>query len=102
MAEKKTKDAATNAAPSEVSQGGGQQETLKFGRVPVPEEKLKALQVAMDKIDKSFGRGAIMKLGDEKIEDIAVNLDVEFDFWLGTRWAYRNLCTVFGIELQYV
>ena len=48
MAEKKTKDAATNAAPSEVSQGGGQQETLKFGRVPVPEEKLKALQVAMD------------------------------------------------------
>ena len=40
---------------------------------PAPSaEKLKALQVAMDKIDKSFGRGSIMKLGDERIEDIEV------------------------------
>ena len=35
-------------------------------------EKLKALQNAMDKIDKQFGKGAIMKLGDDKIEDIPV------------------------------
>jgi len=35
-------------------------------------EKLKALQLALDKIDKDFGKGAIMKLGDDKIEDIAV------------------------------
>lgn len=35
-------------------------------------EKLKALQAAMDKIEKSYGKGSIMKLGDEKIEDIAV------------------------------
>ena len=27
-------------------------------------EKLKALQLAMEKIDKQFGKGAIMKLGD--------------------------------------
>lgn len=35
-------------------------------------EKLKALQMAMDKIDKNFGKGSIMKLGDDHIEDIAV------------------------------
>jgi recombination protein RecA len=35
-------------------------------------EKLKALQTAMAKIDKDFGKGAIMRLGEEKIEDIPV------------------------------
>ena len=35
-------------------------------------EKLKALQLAMDKIDKQFGKGAIMKLGDDKVEDVPV------------------------------
>ena len=35
-------------------------------------EKLKALQVAMDKIDKSFGRGSIIKLGDDKVENVEV------------------------------
>ena len=41
-------------------------------RVPVPSEKLKALQAAMDKIEKSYGRGAIMKLGDDSVEEVAV------------------------------
>ena len=35
-------------------------------------EKLKALQLAIDKIDKDFGKGAIMKLGDDRVEDVAV------------------------------
>lgn len=35
-------------------------------------EKLKALQAAMEKIEKSYGKGSIMKLGDDSIEDIAV------------------------------
>ena len=35
-------------------------------------EKLKALQAAMDKIEKSFGKGSIMKLGDERIQDVEV------------------------------
>ena len=34
--------------------------------------KLKALQQAMAKIEKDFGKGSIMKLGDEKIENIEV------------------------------
>ena len=29
------------------------------GRVPVPNEKLKALQAAMEKIEKNYGRGAV-------------------------------------------
>jgi recombination protein RecA len=35
-------------------------------------DKLKALQAAMSKIDKEFGKGAIMKLGDENIENVPV------------------------------
>ncbi|MDD3195487.1 MAG: recombinase RecA [Paludibacter sp.] len=35
-------------------------------------EKLKALQLAMDKIDKDHGRGTIMKMGDNKVEEVAV------------------------------
>ncbi len=35
-------------------------------------EKLKALQAAMDKIEKSYGKGSIMKMGDETVEDIPV------------------------------
>ena len=38
----------------------------------MPSEKLKALQAAMDKIEKSYGRGAIMKLGDDSVEEVAV------------------------------
>ncbi|MBQ0063021.1 MAG: recombinase RecA [Prevotella sp.] len=34
--------------------------------------KLKALQSALDKIEKSFGKGSIMKLGDENIADVEV------------------------------
>ena len=36
------------------------------------QEKLKALQAAMSKIEKDFGKGSIMKMGDEKIENVEV------------------------------
>ena len=35
-------------------------------------EKLRALQAALDKIEKSFGKGSIMKLGDDNFEDVDV------------------------------
>ncbi len=35
-------------------------------------DKLKALQTAMDKIEKNFGKGSIMKLGDDKIQEVEV------------------------------
>jgi len=34
-------------------------------------EKLKALQLTMDKIEKSFGKGSIMRLGDKPVDDVA-------------------------------
>ena len=36
------------------------------------EGKLKALQAAMAKIEKDFGKGSIMKLGDQHVEDVEV------------------------------
>ena len=36
------------------------------------EQKMKALQAAMAKIEKDFGKGAIMKMGDEKVENVEV------------------------------
>ena len=42
------------------------------GKPAVNADKLKALRAAMDKIEKSYGKGSIMKLGDEKIDDVAV------------------------------
>ena len=45
---------------------------LEFAPGASNSEKLKALQAAMDKIEKSFGKGSIMKLGDEKIQDVEV------------------------------
>jgi recombination protein RecA len=35
-------------------------------------EKLKALQLTMDKLDKTFGKGSVMKLGDSAIEEVEV------------------------------
>ncbi|MDO5523912.1 MAG: recombinase RecA [Bacteroidia bacterium] len=35
-------------------------------------EKLKALRAAMDKIEKTYGKGSIMKMGEEKVEEVSV------------------------------
>ena len=40
-------------------------------------EKLKALQAAMEKIEKSFGKGSIMKMGDDSVEQVEVTPEVE-------------------------
>ncbi len=34
--------------------------------------KLKALQLTVDKLEKTYGKGTIMKLGDRKVEDVEV------------------------------
>lgn len=36
----------------------------------VNKDKLKALQLTMDKIEKSYGKGAVMKLGERKVQDV--------------------------------
>jgi recombination protein RecA len=46
------------------------EDTQKAGSEKVVSEKLKALQLTMDKIEKSFGKGSIMRLGDRPVDDV--------------------------------
>ena len=43
-----------------------------IGTTSAAEVKLKALQAAMSKIEKDFGKGSIMRMGDEQIEQVEV------------------------------
>ncbi len=47
--------------------------------------KLKALQAAITKIEKDYGKGSVMKLGDEKIENVEVirTGSISLDYALG-------------------
>ncbi|NRT20852.1 recombination protein RecA [Hymenobacter sp. 9A] len=40
------------------------------GEVNVAAEKMKALQLTLDKLDKAYGKGTVMKLSDNKVGDI--------------------------------
>ena len=33
-------------------------------------EKLKALQLTIDKLEKTYGKGTVMKLSDNKVQDV--------------------------------
>lgn len=45
--------------------------TKKKGEsTPIEEDKMKALTMAMEKIEKSYGKGAIMNMADDKVEEI--------------------------------
>ena len=48
-------------------------------------EKLKALQLTLDKLEKTYGKGTIMKLGDNAIEavDVISTGSIALDFALG-------------------
>jgi len=48
------------------------EDVLENGAKGPSNEKLKALQAAMDKIEKSFGKGSIMKMGDDSVEEVEV------------------------------
>lgn len=52
------------------------EEELTAGKVEqeqaMKQAKMKALQAAMSKIEKDFGKGSIMRMGDEKIENVEV------------------------------
>ena len=56
------------AKKDELEFEGGMENASK----PNNSEKLKALQAAMDKIEKSFGKGSIMKMGDNHVQEVEV------------------------------
>ena len=64
-------------------------------------EKLKALQMAMEKIEKSFGKGSIMKLGDEQVEKVEVipSGSISLDLALGVGGYPRGrIIEIYGPE----
>ncbi|HEX8517842.1 MAG TPA: recombinase RecA [Bacteroidia bacterium] len=44
----------------------------KSAKESVNKEKLKALQLTLDKLEKTYGKGAIMKMGDAPVENVEV------------------------------
>ena len=54
-------------------------------------DKLAALKMAMAKIDKDMGKGTVMRMGDNKVEDIPVisTGSIGLDHALGVRSAQR-------------
>ena len=64
-------------------------------------EKLKALQAAMAKIEKDFGKGSIMRLGEERIDNIEVipSGSISLDYALGVGGYPRGrIVEIFGPE----
>ncbi|MDE5785469.1 MAG: recombinase RecA [Duncaniella sp.] len=67
----------------------------------VAQVKLNALQQALGQIEKSFGRGAIMKLGDENVENVEVipTGSIGLNFALGVGGYPRGrIIEIFGPE----
>ncbi|MFW5805753.1 MAG: recombinase RecA [Bacteroidales bacterium] len=86
------KNQATKTAKQEQKQQTGKS---------IDKEKLKALELTIDKIDKNFGKGAIMKMGDKAIEDIPTisSGSLSLDMALGIGGYPRGRVTeVFGPE----
>ena len=75
--------------------------TVSVGQITDAEEKKKALDVTMAHLEKNFGSGAIMRLGDDKIQDIeAISTgSIGLDFALGVGGVPRGRITeIFGPE----
>ena len=64
-------------------------------------EKLKALKAAMEKIEKDFGKGSIMKLGEERVDNIQVipTGSITLDYALGVGGYPRGrIVEIYGPE----
>ena len=74
---------------------------ISAGRVSDVEEKKKALGAALAHLEKDFGAGAIMRLGDDKIEDVEVipTGSIALDFALGVGGLPRGrVIEIYGPE----
>ncbi len=70
-------------------------------KAKVNEDKLKALQLTMDKMDKTYGKGSVMKLGDSAVVDIEAisSGSVTLDIALGVGGYPRGrVVEIFGPE----
>ena len=74
---------------------------LSVGRIGDSDEKKKALSAALQHLEKDFGAGAIMRLGDDKVENVEVipTGSISLDFALGVGGLPRGRITeIYGPE----
>lgn len=74
---------------------------LPVGRLADADEKRKALEAALGRIDKDFGKGSIMCLGDEAVQDVETisTGSVTLDYALGVGGLPRGRITeIYGPE----
>ena len=67
----------------------------------VNKEKLKALQMTMDRLDKAYGKGTVMRLGDDTTQDIEVisTGSISLDLALGIKGLPKGrIVEVYGPE----
>ena len=65
------------------------------------EQKLKALQLTLDRLDKTYGKGIVMKLGDEPVEavDVIPSGSLTLDLALGIQGYPRGrVVEIYGPE----
>jgi recombination protein RecA len=60
----------TNKAKETSKAKENQQDKKNNSNKKVDDEKMKALQLTLDKIEKGYGKGTIMKMGDKAIADV--------------------------------
>ena len=69
--------------------------------MPDNNEKLKALQLTLDKLDKTYGKGTVMRLSDERVVDVAAipTGSIGLDIALGVGGIPRGRVTeIYGPE----
>ncbi len=67
----------------------------------VNQEKLKALQMTMDRLDKAYGKGTVMRLGDDTTQDVEVisTGSISLDLALGIKGLPKGrIVEVYGPE----
>ncbi|MDE6299675.1 MAG: DNA recombination/repair protein RecA, partial [Muribaculaceae bacterium] len=71
------------------------------GRISDLDEKRKALNIAMERLEKDFGSGTVMRLGDDAVQDVETisTGSIGLDFALGVGGLPRGRITeIYGPE----
>lgn len=75
--------------------------TSASARISDAKEKIKALDIAMEHLEKDFGKGTVMRLGDDAVQDIEVisTGSIGLDYALGVGGLPRGRITeIYGPE----